>query len=66
MNEVSIIINGVRYDAVEDTTTHSNSRCAFYDNNGRHCCGCIIGMDTCERLIGVDGIFVKSTKSFEP
>jgi hypothetical protein len=64
MADVSIIINGVRYDAVEDTTAHSNSRCDFY-KKGRPCCGCIIGMDTCERLIGVDGIFKKSTKSFE-
>ena len=64
MSEVSIIINGVRYDAVDDTTTHSNSRCDFYDKDG-HCGGCIIGMDACERLIGIEGIFKKSTKSFE-
>jgi hypothetical protein len=64
MNEVSIIINGVRYDAVEETNTISNSGCAFY-NYSKHCFDCIIGMGACERLIGVDGIFKKSTKSFE-
>lgn len=37
MNEVSIIINGVRYDAVDDT----NCKCDLYDN--KHGCKfCII------------------------
>lgn len=64
MNEVSIIINGTRYDAVEEKYTISNSGCAFYSYEKR-CWDCIIGMDTCERLIGVDGVFKESPKSFE-
>lgn len=64
MNEISIIINGVRYDAVEEKDTNFNSQCAFY-SKGKHCVDCIIGMDTCERLIGVEGVFKKSNKSFE-
>jgi hypothetical protein len=64
MDEFSIIINGVRYDAVEEKDTNFNSRCAFYSNE-KHCVDCIIGMNACERLIGVDGVFKKSTKSFE-
>ena len=64
MNEVSIIINGVRYDAVEDATSRTNSLCAFYHKR-RGCRNCVIGMDTCERLIGVDEVFKKSDKKFE-
>lgn len=60
MNEVSIIINGVRYDAVE-SDGHKCEGCAFldmcneYDTN----CGFI------EEMHGKYH-FVKSTKSFEP
>ena len=64
MNEVSIIINGVRYDAVEDTSATTNNNCDFSDME-QGCRNCIIGMDTCERLIGVDGVFKKSDKKFE-
>lgn len=64
MNEVSIIINGVRYDAVEEKDTNDNSRCDFYSKEA-HCRGCIIGIDSCERLIGVYGVFKKSDKKFE-
>lgn len=64
MNEVSIIINGVRYDAIEEKDPNDSSRCDFYTKKTR-CRGCIIGMDFCEQLIGVDGIFKKSDKKFE-
>ena len=65
MNEISIIINGVRYDAVEDTSCClTNNKCDLYDY-GRGCNLCIIGMDACEQLIGVNGIFKKSNKKFE-
>ena len=64
MMEVSIIINGVRYDAVEDLLSSSNDKCDLFDKEKR-CKACLIGMNTCERLIGIDGIFKKSTKSFE-
>lgn len=64
MNEVSIIINGVRYDAVKDNNPTTNNECSLYDND-TGCRECIIGMDACERLIGINGIFKKSTKSFE-
>ena len=62
MNDVSIIINGERYDAVDDTSCCT--RCDFYDNE-QGCESCIIGMVACAQLIGIDGIFKKSTKSFE-
>lgn len=65
MKEVSIIINGVRYDAVDDSHTFGSHNCDLYDkDNG--CRPCVIGMNACERLTGVNGIFKKSTKSFEP
>lgn len=64
MNEVSIIVNGVRYDAVEDTSAPTNNNCDLYDME-QSCKNCFIGMNTCERLIGVDGIFKKSDKKFE-
>ncbi len=62
MNDISIIINGERYDAVDNTSWCT--RCDFYDNE-QGCESCIIGMVACEQLIGIDGIFKKSTKSFE-
>ena len=61
MNEVSIIINGVRYDAVKDNTY---DRCDLYDDE-YGCSSCIIGMEACENLIGVDGIFKNPTKSLK-
>lgn len=64
MNEVSIIINGVRYDAVDDTSCCTNCKCDLYDNE-QGCKPCIIGMDACEQLIGIYGVFKKSDKKFE-
>ena len=65
MNEVSIIINGVRYDAEDDIGTFGSHNCDLYDKD-EGCRPCVIGMDACERLTGVNGIFKKSTKSFRP
>lgn len=59
---VSIIINGVRYDAADDTSCCTN--CDLFDNE-QGCESCIIGMVACEQLIGIDGIFKKSDKNFE-
>ena len=56
MNEVSIIINGVRYDAVKA------GHCDIYAK----CRNCKLFLQTsCIELIGVDRVFKKSTKSFE-
>ena len=58
MNEVSIIINGVRYDAVEEEDLRSCRGC-----------GLVGGVSTCcwPALCARHGIiFKKSTKSFEP
>lgn len=58
MNEVSIIINGVRYDAVERETQESICYgCDLYKN-------CKLA-DTCGDLIGLNKIFKKSDKKFE-
>ena len=64
MNEVSIIINGVRYDAVEDKPYSYSSNCDLYDQISG-CQNCLIGIHACARLIGVGGIFKKSDKKFE-
>lgn len=64
MNEVSIIINGVRYDAVDNSHAPDSHNCDLYDKD-TGCRPCVIGMDACERLTGVDGIFKKSDKKFE-
>ena len=64
MNEVSIIINGVRYDEVEGKAFCLSDTCDLYDDE-HGCSSCFIGMETCENLIGVDGIFKKSDKKFE-
>ena len=64
MNEVSIIINGTRYDAEDDTSCCASCKCDLYDKE-KGCKPCIIGMVACEQLIGIDGIFKKSDKKFE-
>lgn len=54
MNEISIIINGVRYDAVEGVGISS-------------CKGCEIGNE-CENVMGLctnNTVFKVSTKKFE-
>lgn len=58
MNEVSIIINGVRYDAVESEHPYCCKGCAF---SKKTLCKLT---DLC-RYKGEDYIFKKSNKSFE-
>lgn len=56
MNEVSIIINGTRYDAEEE------GHCDIYAK----CSDCKLFLQTsCIALIGVNRVFKKSTKNFE-
>ena len=55
-NQVSIIINGVRYDAVEGMYC---SECAFYDTCSFH------WVNLCDVLGVSDKIFNKSDKKFE-
>lgn len=62
MNEISIIINGVRYDAVESNKSLGD-KCSLWEAS-TGCSDCVIGMDTCEALIGMR-IFKKSDKKFE-
>ena len=60
MNEVSIIINGVRYDAVENILPNDCYGCDladYCDEKGFNI--------TCNAMIGEDRYFQKSTKSFE-
>lgn len=55
MNEVSIIINGVRYDAVESDEKHS-------------CQGCELNYELCLKVMGlcsINTVFTKSDKKFE-
>lgn len=60
MSEISIIINGVRYDAVEiSEAIYANSVCAKCD-----ICN-IIPNFPCSYLIGADRAFKKSDKKFE-
>ena len=61
-NQVSIIINGVRYDAVLSDDSFSD-QCSMYEEQ-MGCSGCVIGMFACEALIGMR-IFKKSDKKFE-
>lgn len=57
MKEVSIIINGVRYDAVErDMKRYVCYGCDLVECELGHCC---------EDLIGQNRIFKKSNKKFE-
>ena len=57
MNEISIIINGVRYDAVI-----ANTHCDL----AKECDTCsLFTPDGCCRFIGVSRVFKVSTKSFE-
>jgi len=56
MNEVSIIINGVRYDAVQNTGITFCDDCDLLDD-------CSI-VQSCDFLIGRNKIFKKSNKEF--
>lgn len=58
MNEVSIILNGVRYDAVETNKPETLCYgCDLYKN-------CVLA-DSCENLISLERVFKKSDKKFE-
>lgn len=63
MNEVSIIINGVRYDAVKGNHMHFCDGCEL-----REICddGDYYNQTLCEKFtVAWASIFKKSTKSFE-
>lgn len=62
MNEVSIIINGTRYDAVDATKIDED--CDFCDLS-KICCMFNL-MDFCSCYVNENRHFKKSTKSFEP
>ena len=62
MSEVSIIINGVRYDAV--TPKYADDACNECDLND-FCSKAEMHSYTCPALIGIYRCFKKSTKSFE-
>lgn len=58
-NQVSIIINGVRYDAVDaGVQEHLCDGCDLFQT-------CELA-DSCEKLISLKRIFKKSDKKFEP
>ena len=60
-NQVSIIINGVRYDAVDMDGKESCNGCDLLDRCKAHC-----NFNLCEQLgIGMWYIFKKSDKKFE-
>lgn len=62
MNNVSVIINGVRYDAVKPQYAGNCCReCDLTD----FCKKAEMNISTCPVLIGMDKCFKKSTKSFE-
>ena len=62
MNEVSIIINGVRYDAIEcDMKTACDNQCELDCDTF---CGNNFVM-VCKDIIGLNRIFKKSDKKFE-
>ena len=60
MNEVSIIINGVRYDAVANILPNDCYGCDLADY-----CAEIEFNYTCKAMIGEDRYFQKSDKKFE-
>ena len=62
MNEISIIINGVRYDAVIGDALSSCRCCDLHDMCRAHC-----EYKLCDYLgIGIFCYFKKADKKFEP
>jgi hypothetical protein len=62
MNEISIIINGVRYDSTADSLGNICNTCdlqALCDSKS------VCVSETCVELLGEGYNFKKSTKSFE-
>lgn len=62
MNESSIIINGVRYDAVLPLCENN---CCNECDLADFCKKAELNFTTCSALIGLDKCFKISTKSFE-
>ena len=67
MNEVSIIINGVRYDAVEATKKELNNFCfiACHSCDLDKKCNKHDAYDLCRNVLGTYTYFKKSDKKFE-
>ena len=63
MDEVSIIINGVRYDAVDTLPTPTYPICSQCHLN--EICESEHLSDVCYELLEPEQVFKKSTKSFE-
>ena len=63
MNEVSIIINGVRYDAVEDNECVDCSDVCALDTL---CTRYMFITQFCEHIVNEGYVFKKSDKKFEP
>lgn len=62
MNDVSIIINGVRYDAVEDEECiECGDVCALEPLCTKYC----FITQFCEHIVNEGFVFKKSNKSFE-
>lgn len=61
MNEVSIIVNGVRYDSVLLHEDNSCDYCDLYD----YCKKVELYRDICTNMIGYNSHFTKSKKTFE-
>lgn len=68
MSEMSIIIDGVRYDAVRtnirDNECESCDLKDLCDELEKHCMGGL--SDVCANVVGSHSHFKKSIKSFEP
>lgn len=65
MNEVSIIINGVRYDAVSILQNPVYPICSQCHLNGLFDVEYPALCDFCNEILAPEQVFKKSTKSFE-
>lgn len=63
MNEVSIIINGVRYDAVKAQGGGWCKSCDLFELCNKYDCA---STDLCYDIFGTYKVFKKSDKKFEP
>jgi hypothetical protein len=62
MNEVSIIINGVRYDAVEEGGNNCRETCDLWEI----CCEYLDeSSEMCYDILGFQKVFKESDKKFE-
>lgn len=62
MNEISIIINGVRYDAVDTTDVEWCHCCDLCEMCNEHD---FASSELCNEVFGSNKIFKKSDKKFE-